>query len=55
MKIGKSDIIILFGLSLVGVGLFLWFGIGVSLTVLGTILLLLGVFEVVFPAKPKDE
>lgn len=38
-----SDFLIFFGLSLVGVGLFYWFGLGVSLTVSGGLLLVIGI------------
>lgn len=39
-----QDVFSLIGLSLAGVGLFLWFDLGVSLTVLGAIFLILGTF-----------
>lgn len=53
MKIEKTDIIIIIGLLLLGVGLFLWFEVGVSLSAVGSILLFLGVFGVLLPDE-KD-
>jgi len=41
--ISKPDIFIAVGLSLLGTGLFIWFSVGVSLSVLGAIFLSLGI------------
>ena len=38
-----SDGFVFLGLPLIGTGLFFWFGLGVSLTVSGAVLLFLGV------------
>jgi hypothetical protein len=43
MKPSISDVLIFFGLSLIGGGLFLLFGPGVALAVDGTLILTLGV------------
>jgi hypothetical protein len=45
--LGFADILVFLGLTLVGVGLFLWFGIGPALTVVGALLLGLGGYSVV--------
>jgi len=42
-KVTISDLLILMGLSLIGVGLFYWFSLGVSLTVSGALLLMIGI------------
>ena len=39
-----ADFFIILGLSSLGAGLFFWFGGGISLTVLGTILLAFGIY-----------
>jgi len=53
MNVERTDIIILVGLILLGIGLFLWLGLGVSLTVAGSVLLLLGVFGVILPEQKE--
>ena len=44
-RIEFSDVLVFSGLSLLGVGLFFWFGVGVALTVDGALLLGLGVWK----------
>ena len=44
-NISFSDVLVFLGLSLLGVGLFFWFGLGVALTVSGVVLLGLGVWK----------
>ena len=39
-----QDIIMFLGLILLGIGLFFWFGLGVSLSVVGTLLFCMGFF-----------
>jgi len=53
MKVEQTDITIAIGLTLMGVGLFLWLGLGISLTVAGSVLLLLGVFGVILPEQKE--
>ena len=53
MKPSISDVLILLGLSLIGVGLFLWFGLGVALSVTGVLFLSLGVAG--NKAEPKNK
>jgi hypothetical protein len=43
-RIEIADVFQLFGLALIGVGLFLWVGLGVSLTVVGGMLFTVGYF-----------
>lgn len=43
MKPSISDVLILLGLILLGIGLFFWFGKGVSMTVTGGVMLLMGI------------
>ena len=40
-----QDVLMIVGLILLGLGLFLWFGLGVSLSVVGTILFCVGFFS----------
>lgn len=42
MKIELSDIVLILGLAICGTGLYLWFDLGVSLSVVGGIMLLIG-------------
>lgn len=42
--IDKRDVLILMGLSCLGVGLFLWFGPGPALTAVGVVVTVLAVF-----------
>ena len=44
-RIDFSDVLIFLGLSLLGVGLFFWFGLGVALSVDGALLFGLGVWK----------
>jgi len=44
-KIEATDVLQLTGLSFLGVGLFLWLGAGVSLSVVGAVLLCIGFFS----------
>jgi hypothetical protein len=43
-RMDRNDVLQLLGLGLVGSGLFVLFGVGVTLTALGAVLFLLGVF-----------
>ncbi len=53
--IGSYVLIILLGCTLIGYGLFLLYGLGVSLTVLGTIFFSIGVFGEFAPIFVKKE
>lgn len=44
-RIDFSDVLIFMGLSLLGAGLFFWFGLGVALTIDGALLIGLGVWK----------
>ena len=44
-KIEATDIFIFIGLSMIGAGLFFWFGHGIALTVVGFLLLGIGFFS----------
>ena len=50
-KIDFTDIMMFLGLAFIGVGLFLYFGLGIALTVDGVLLLLLGFFGGAIKAK----
>ena len=52
-KIEATDVFIFIGLSLIGVGLFFWLGLGVSLTVIGALFILMGFFGGAMTAKVK--
>jgi len=43
-EIEKTDVFTFIGLTSLGVGLYLWVGIGVSLSVIGSILFCMGYF-----------
>ena len=43
MKPTISDVFIILGLVLIGTGLFFWYGLGPALTVIGALMLILGV------------
>jgi len=43
MKLTISDVFLFLGLVLTGTGLFFWFNLGISLTIVGAVLLILGV------------
>ena len=43
-KIEATDIFQFIGLSFLGIGLYFWAGIGVSLSVIGALLILMGFF-----------
>jgi len=55
MKVERTDFIISAGLILLWVGLFLWLGVGISLAVVGSVLLLLGIFGVIFPEQKETD
>ena len=44
-KIEATDVFIFIGLSMIGTGLFFWFGHGVSLTTVGALFFLMGFFS----------
>jgi hypothetical protein len=50
-KLEITDVFQFTGLALLGVGLFLWFGLGVSLSVVGGLLFLIGYFSGAFGQK----
>jgi hypothetical protein len=55
-KIETSDILIFLGLTELGVGLFFWFGKGVSMTVVGALLFCMGFFGgMIQPAAHKKD
>lgn len=43
-SIQKSDVFFFMGLPMLGIGLFFWFGLGVSLTSIGALLVCIGFF-----------
>ncbi len=43
-KIESSDVLMCLGLVLLGIGLVLWFNLGVSLAVIGALLVFMGFF-----------
>ena len=47
----RGDALVFGGLSLLGYGLYLWFGLGPSLTTLGVILMAGGILAILY--KPK--
>lgn len=43
-EVEKSDVFIFSGLALLGTGLFLFLGLGISLSVIGAVILAIGLF-----------
>jgi len=53
-KIDIADVLIFLGVGLLGIGIYLWFGIAISLAVNGGILLMVGLYSAGFGAKRKE-
>jgi len=53
-KIDISDVLIFLGLGFLSYGLFLWFGEAVSLSVIGGIILMIGLYSAGIGTKRKE-
>jgi hypothetical protein len=48
-KPDKADVLILLGLTNLGAGLYMWLGEGIAMSIIGTLILILGIVEELKP------